>query len=295
MKPITFRIATAFTALATLSTCNIINPAEEIPGYVYITEFQVQTNSATQGSNSARITEAWLNVDGNFLGAWSLPALVPVLGPGEHQVILQPGIKDNGINSSPEIYVFYTDYQTTVDLSPNEVDTIRPVVTYRSEAKFAFIEGFESDSHIFQDMRFGGADHRIRLTDSDVFEGNYSGVLTLDTDQPIVEIATIQRFSDLDRGLLVYLEMNYKSDIPVVFGLVGHRSGETGSGQTAFDPGFLPTEQWSKIYFNLSPLFFDGNFDEYQIVLLAAIPIVNGQLSRPSAKVWFDNVKLVHY
>ena len=274
-------------------SCDVINPAEEIPAYVYIDTFSLNT-SGLQGTSSAEITDGWFSAGQDFLGAYDLPALIPVLQQGETQITLEPGIKDNGISLSRDLYPFYQSYQISIDLQPNEVDTIRPVTTYRDDTKFGFVEEFESENQQFREIRIGDIDHRVRLESEGAFEGATSGLVTLDEDQPIVEIATAQRFTGLtDVGVFVYLEVNYKSDVPVLFGVVGH-NGVTS--ESLYDAGFLPTDSWSKIYFNLSPLFFQGiTYDEYQVVFQAAIPIQNGELTRNTANIWLDNVKLLHF
>lgn len=278
--------------LGSFGSCDIVNPAEDIPAYVYIDTFRLET-TVIQGSDSELITDGWFSAGQDFLGAYDLPALVPVLAQGETTITIEPGIKDNGISLTRDLYPFYRSFQTSIDLQPNEVDTLRPVTRYRDDAKFAFVEDFETESHQFREIRIGDVDHRIRLESEGAFEGNTSGRITLDRDQAVVEIATVERFSDLTAtGVFVYLEVNYKSDVPVLFGLVGHTGG---SSETIFDPGFLPRDTWNKIYFNLSPLFFQGIFDDYQIVLQAAIPIVDGDLSRETANIWLDNIKLIHF
>ena len=43
----------------------------------------------------------------------------------------------------------------------------------------------------------------------------------MDSDLAIVEIATAERYRDLtESGVFVYLEVNYKSNIPCLFGYI---------------------------------------------------------------------------
>ncbi len=275
--------------------CEVINPSEEIPAFLYVENFVLETEPVTEGTNSSNITEVWLTVDGNFLGAYSLPALIPVLASGEAQVRLDAGIKDNGIRSRSEIYPFYEPWEQTMMLTPEKIDTIAPVIGYRDNARFALIEGFESSAHAFQDLRIGSSGNRIRLTDTEVFEGNSSGLFFVDTTNALVEIATTERYADLNASSpLVYLEVNYKSDVPVVFGVVGY-GGNQPDGTTNYDPGFNPRGDWNKIYFNLSEIVFQGGFTEHQVVLQAFIPVEGGQLTLVTGNIWLDNIKLVHF
>lgn len=283
-------------ALSLWGGCDLINPEEPIPAYLYVTGFDLETNATTEGTNSHKITDVWVSVDGNFLGAYTLPALIPVLETGEHAISLDAGIKDNGISATPEIYPFYQTYQVTVDLAENETDTLRPVTRYKTGVKFSLIEPFESTNHQFRDIRNPAGATGIQISSEDAFEGDFSGLITLDSSQNknYVEISSLDRFRDLMKdGVYVYLELNYKSQVPVIWGVTGHLDG--GSSSTLYDPGFVPKEEWNKIYFNLSKMIFDGDFDEYQVSFQAFIPVENGKPSLPVAKIWLDNIKLVHF
>jgi hypothetical protein len=292
MKNIITFYAAALALL--LAACDIINPSEEAPAYLYIADITKQTNPDTEGSNSHKITEAWVFVDNEFLGAYPLPALVPVLAEGESEIRIEAGIKDNGISSTPEIYPFYEPWRVTLNLEPNQIDTLSPVARYLDNAGFAFIENFEDIDHIFQDLRQGADENRIQLTD-DAFEGEHAGLIYLDTAHAVVELATSDQFSGLqDNSVYVYLELNYKSDIPVLFGIIGRDNGVTGASPY-YDPGFLSKGEWNKIYFNLSALMFNNKFDNYQIGIYTAIPYSGGKFERQNARVWLDNIKLVYF
>jgi hypothetical protein len=285
-----------FCLAFSLSSCELINPEEELPAYLYIQEFNLQTNESAEGSDSEKITEAWLSVDGRFLGAYPLPARVPVLAAGEQEISLQAGIRDNGISSTPEVYPFYRTFRQNVALSPLTTDTLRPQTGYTDNTTFAFIEDFEQGAPIFQDIRIGTTDNEMRTVEDVVFEGQASGRIRLDAMSPAAELATTTRFRNLTANSpFVYLELNYRSEVPVVWGLIGFRDGVPGTGTPLFDPGFRASEEWNKIYFNLSPLLATGNFDAYQIALQAVLPQEDGEFTQPEAFVWLDNIKLVHF
>ena len=72
-----------------LSSCDIINPAEDIPSYVSVSGVSLSSNSVTEGTSSSKITEAWLSVDGDFLGAYAIPSTFPILEEGEHEIAIQ--------------------------------------------------------------------------------------------------------------------------------------------------------------------------------------------------------------
>lgn len=278
--------------LSGLSACDIINPEESVPAFLYIEPFTLQTNAATQGSDSEKITEVWVTVNNEFLGAYQLPATVPVLMAGTADLYLEAGIKDNGIGSTPDIYPFYQPYETTVELLPEQTVTVQPTTAYDRNTRFALIEDFESGITVFRDTLLGNSG--MSVSTADPFEGSYSGKISLSADDQVIELATIGSFTELtDQSPFVYLEVNYKSDVPVIFGLAG--GAGTGDGNVVYDPGFNPKDTWNKIYFNLSGLLATSPYDSHKLALRAYIPTEDGQLTLNNATVCLDNIKLVHF
>jgi hypothetical protein len=291
-----FRFLLLWAVALTVWNCELINPEEPIPGYIVVQPFQVTTNPFTQGSNSARITEVWASAGTDFLGVYRLPATIPVIAEGVQTITFQAGIKDNGVGALPEIYPFYAPVNMQVDFQPNGTTTVSPVTTYLPETRFAFIENFEGPDHIFRELRVGNAVLAMQRSTEAPFEGQASGLIELDSVNTLVEIAAWPRFSGLNStSPFVYLEMNYKSDVAMLVGLVGYVPGGPATGFTVYESGFFPKDEWNKIYFNFSQVIFESRFDEYQIVIQAAIPFENGAPVRKTAKVWLDNVKLVHF
>ncbi len=271
------------------SSCELINPAEEIPSYLYVTPFSFTTDLVKEGSASANITEAWLTVNGDFLGTYSLPALIPVLASGNASVRLEAGIHDNGIRSTPNVYPYYEAFTLDVDLIPNETDTINPSTSYREEVEFSFIEDFENGNNLFTRQLEG--QNGLTLTNDVIFEGAQSGMIKLTTDDPLVEIATIEAFPGLaDTSPLVYLEVNYKSEVAVAWGVIGFTT-LSGEELKIIEPGFRARDNWNKIYFDLSLLVLEGNTVAHQIVLQADLSGTN----QSEAIIYLDNIKLVHF
>ncbi len=275
------------------SGCDIVNPDEEMPAYIHIEPFEFSASISTQGSASAKITEAWVTVGGEFLGVYSLPATLPVLAEGVTEVKVEPGIKDNGVSATPEIYPFYESYITSVDLKPTVTDSIAPSTTYKSDARFAFIEGFETTNNIFADDIDGNPQTEVISAFSDAFEGEGVGRIVLTPENPVLQVATNfdEKFSGLqERGIFVYLEMNYKSDTEVAWGVVAYPEGLFTPPDIIYDPIFVARDEWNKIYFNLSRLFFESQAEEFQITFLAQADAGLGE-----TVILLDNVKLVHF
>lgn len=281
--------------LSIFSGCEIINPEEPIPAYIYVESFDVTTDFATEGSSASKITDVWLFDGGDFLGSFPLPATIPVLQSGQTTLTLKAGIKDNGIAATPDIYPFYEPYVTTLDLKEGQVDTLHPTIGYTANTKFALIESFESGNHAFNEIRLGSIENKITLSDVDAFEGDYSALVQLDTTHSVVELATGLNIRDLTKtGLKVYLELNYKTDVDVFFGLIGFDDTHP-AGERLFEHGVGVKSEWNKIYFNLSSVANTNDYDFYKVGFQSYIPKEGESFIQNNAKIYLDNIKLLHF
>ena len=275
-----------------LGACDVINPEEPSPAVLLIDSLQLVAEPE-QGSNSANFTDLWVSVGEQFLGSFPLPARIPILETGEQVVKFEAGIRDNGIGATPEIYPFYEVLEQSINLIPGETQTISLTTQYLPSVLFSMVEDFEEGNKWFSNTVIG---EPMQITEQQAFEGQNSGWIQLTEDLPVVEITTRQRFSNLQaRSPFVYVELNYKAEVPVVFGVVGYETLGSTNGTTIFEPGFFPSSSWKKIYFNYSGFLASNNFAEYQLVLRAFIPVEGGVLTEKSASVWLDNIKLVHF
>jgi hypothetical protein len=276
--------------------CEIINPEEDIPAYVHIKSFQFNTNPIAEGSAAHSITDAWVFVDNVFLGTYNLPATLPVLATGNQEIRVSAGILDNGIAALPEIYTMYQEYRTTVELAANEEDTIQPVTFYQSNLNFLLQpqEGFESAGLLIGEDLDGNPMSNLLRTDQEVFEGEFSGHIHLNSDQPSIETGSV-RFENVTFpiGATVYLELNYKTDVTVVFGVIAYDS----FGQRVFaefNKGVNPKDSWNKIYFNFTEeiLSFAGSDQVafYQFCLHSQLGT-----GEEEGNIYLDNIKWITF
>lgn len=272
------------------TTCDIINPDEDIPAYIYIDQFEL-TTSISEGSNSHKITDAWIFVGSEFVGVFELPARVPVLASGEQNLLIQAGIKENGIGLTPIVYPYYEWFESTINLTPGQIDTIRPTTTYRDNVFFAYVEDFEGSHFITDDMDGDSETAIVPVTDGG-FEGR-AGRIFLDQDHPTIQVGT-SRFSDLpiSEANPVFMELDYKTEVVMQFGLRGYDA--VGIGASAYDPGVNVKTEWNKIYINFSQLLALSQLEEYQFLFAAGLPIENGNFTLDNAEIFIDNVKILY-
>lgn len=279
-----FAFVGLFAAVAMgLSSCD---EPERIPSWVIVEAPTVQTFPG-QGTAMHQLTEVYVYTKSSFLGVFPLPARIPVLEEGSVQIDLFPGIRANGIKAFPDIYPFLGRYRETLDLIPGSFDTIRPVFTYDALARIRFVEDFEGGIKTFgtkidgNPLEFG--------TGAEVLEGTGSGRIRLDTIENYFEIESTA-FTDIPaNGTPVYLEIQYRNEVPFFIGLSG--SSALRPTYKAFPLGLNPTDTWNKVYVNLTDILGAARLDVVRINLGAALPEGHpgGQ-----AFIWIDNIKLVH-
>jgi hypothetical protein len=283
------RSASALTLALALLTLPACDDAEPIPAYLQIDTFAVDFNPTTEGSESSKITDVWVFIDGLFLGVYDLPATVPVLAAGEVEVRLEAGVLENGRSVTPNIYPFYESFVQTVSLVPGQTFPLEPVARYRNEAQFGFVEDFEANQpRIFTVNWFG--ERELTVTRDTVFEGEFSGVLRLDSNNPLVVIASEFDFTGLlnQTNPNVWLEIDYRSTATVAWGVVGLRGL---APVEVFDAGFLPSPTWNKIYLNIGQTIFNSDLEEYSIAFQAFL----AQTGQTEATVFLDNIKLLYF
>ncbi len=285
-----FRIFTLFL-IFTISSCDIINPEEEIPSYIEILPFDYTVGS--DGSSSQKITDAWIYVNGEYLGAFDLPKTIPVLAIGDHDVIIDPGIKENGIKATPIIYPFYERFNGSINLVPGEVTSIQPATKYDEDRISILLnEGFNNSSNV---NTFG---ENVEHTDVDVMEGARSGLILLDKEtMPNVGLKSTGLTVFPSQGDIAFLEMDYKSEVPIFIGIIGF---DAFGNQTLSDLtyGTNPRTDWNKVYFNFTDAFStlrQNNTVTYQIRISAQILIENGEFTMENAEIRLDNIKLITF
>ncbi len=275
-----------------LSACT--DEEERIPAYIRIEPFTV---NAVGGTDWQKITEAWVYVNDQFLGGYTLPALVPVLADGEADVLVFPGVKENGLLLTPGLYPFMARHEGKVALVPGQATTLLPTTSYLPEAIFPWTVDrttFNNTTVVLED-RDGDPATTFELVTDGAFEGR-SVKLAVDTAHTINEIVS-EVVSTLpttgDRP--VWLEMHYRNDLPFELWLLGTDSnGSNELAQPIYQ--FVPTENWNKIYINLTEFIVALQQDKYR--LFYRVPLqknVSGQYDKIKGEVFLDNLRLIHF
>jgi hypothetical protein len=268
--------------LFSLNACK--KPANNgIPAYLRIDSVQVVT-TPDQGSASQNISNIWVDVDGVNLGVYSQPVTFPILLSGPTKFFFYAGVKENGIGSTRIIYPFFLPDTVTIDLTKEEVDSFTPEFRYRPQTDF---EIYDFDN--------GNGFTGLGRTDSAewVFEGNASGIMSLDNINNSGEARLIDAVEDLPLGVPVFIEMDYRNDIQFYFGI---EATDVNGTRLSYNKLIItPKEDWNKIYINVSPDITQINADnltqirDYNFTIKADLPT-----DMNLARIFIDNFKIVY-
>ena len=272
-----------------LVSCETFKPENEIPSYIHIDEIKLNTTFSSEGTNSNKITDAWVYIDDQQIGVFELPATFPVIFSGKHKLKIMAGVKMNGVAATRISYPFYKSYEQEIDLELTKTDTIKPSVNYQPGVKFAFMEDFEtagiklektlvSDTGIYQ---VSGSDL--------VFEGSFSGGIFLDDKHIIAKISStsLSPFS-IPSNSPVFLEMDYKNNQKFNVGIIIKYPSMSESN------AFLtinPSAAWNKIYLNLTEEInnYPGATGYYLYITAAK----ENNIVAPA--IFIDNLKIVQF
>ena len=278
--------------LTTLLVTACVEEADELPAFVSVDAFELVTGQG-EGAATSDIREVWAFVGGNFLGAYDLPARIPLYESGTTEVELRAGVHKDGRSVTPEPYEFYAPVVRTLDLEPGMTTALGTLpLRYADGIRFGFIEDFEDgEAEVFTVEAVGEAP--ILAQGQIVRSGNFAGTYSLTDSIPLVEFQSEQVFRELLRTRqYVYLELDYRSDVPTQTGVVPV-NGPVGV-TPLFDAGFRGRDTWTKLYIDLTPVI--GQLEsqratDYRVGLTSLI-LEEGQTS---GTVYLDNLKLLYF
>ena len=269
---------------------------QEIPAYLHIDKFLFETDYSIEGADSHKITDVVVYIDGSFQGYYELPATIPVLERGKHDLTLYPGIKLNGNSSTRTLNPFYVPY--IIDdyaFEEKVIDTVTPSTHYYpiddSNIHFEWMEDFERQVGL---ETVAYSDTTITRTDRDTpdvwkdKEGNshYSGYVWI--EDTLTFCITTPKLYDLpDQGNSIFLELDYKCTEMFTVGLLAKIASEEVMELVHVNP----SKNWNKIYINLGPSITDAasRTPEYFKVYISGATEKGTE-----AEYYFDNIKVIY-
>lgn len=259
-----------------------------IPVYLEINPFTITTDKTTEGASSSKITDVWVYVNQQPLGAYSLPCKIPVIAEGKIQVLLAPGIMKDASLIKRLSYPFYQSYIDTIDFVKGKTYVFNPTTKYTEGAKFRYKENFELGTSLVK--RYGDTTLIKNNNPSIVTESyldNYVGQITLDATHDTMQSISTWKDTIPASANTVYIELDYKCDFPFTVGL----QVTTASGVYEYWHATLkPKSVWSKAYFDVSKEVNQMETGKYQFMISAGS--TKGDITS-TQNIYIDNVKII--
>jgi len=307
------RISTTFSLLffalmtgALLPSCKEFEGEQTVPSYIRIDSIGLNCDYYIYGANTSKFTDAQVYVDGQiqYGGQVELPAVLPILKSGNHDISVRACIEVNGIKGTKPDYPFVNTVEfNDVNLVPDSVITLYPVTTYLPNGENLHVRWLEDfDGGAVSLVRTSGSDTSLMRVsgplawhDKDGIYSTYSGKVVLTSDTMQFTVSSVEELSDVpSKGQECMLEMDYKCSDTLLMGIYfKERTGLTEypilrlrpTGASGEEP-----EEWNKIYINIGPYLVDYEGYEYFKIYFASWALRNEGMQY----FYFDNLKLMY-
>lgn len=270
-------------------SCGIGFDAAETPSFLYFKNIELKTKNQTEGAPSHNITELWVYADGKFLGAFSKEQLIPVISDNEKvDIFIGAGIRENGIKNSFSQYFPLQGINYKLNNNPGSIDTLDAIFNFAGNTQFVFIEDFENGNIFNNDLDKNPATS-VAVSKTDPFSGQNCGYISLDKINNLIEVTSSAEFFKLPTsGKTVFLEIDYKCNIPFVIGLTG--KDISNNKEYSSDIILLSEkETWNKLYLNLTDKIRQSGLGLYKINFRAEH---DNKIDK--SEISLDNLKLLY-
>jgi hypothetical protein len=286
-----FKLLSAVIFIMAFYACNPLNPAQEIPSYITIDTISFEVTDPKQGTSNQKITDAWVYINENLVGAFELPATFPVLAEGNQRLLVVGGIKINGIASSRTAYPFFRGFSQNISLKLKETLLVKPTEQYKPSTNFKYSTDFESGLDLI-DLPNASASPQLIVSPL-ILQTDLNGtacagfVIDENSKNFSVRQKTDTALFLKTGGTPVFLEFNYKSNHPFSVGLI---ASYDNSDEAFRIISVNPSQNWNKIYVNLTGKV-NENFQAkgYNIWFFG-----NKVDSIAKGEIFLDNIKVLY-
>ncbi|MDC3115878.1 hypothetical protein OA863_05765 [Bacteroidota bacterium] len=257
-----------------------------IPAYFQINEIGFNDNINGEASTS-KISDVWFYVNDQKQGIYEMPCTFPVIGDGTNNIKIFSGIKVNGISASRDIYPFYETFDTTLNFISDSILSLLPSTKYKQNLNF-YSEDFDGLGNNF-DISINSDTNFISPFPTDSVYGQLSKVGKVVLKDPFLNFeATTFEIDDFpSAGSPVYLELDYKNNSTFIVGAYVNFS------QSVIKKSIIainPSEDWNKIYVNLTPTINESIGAQSLKVFISMLR----PESMNSAELSIDNFKIIY-
>lgn len=241
-----------------------------------------------QGELTHNFNQVFLNMDGKVLGAFELPAKVPILAEGEHNFVLLPGVQNNGINSTKKRYPFVEPYEVTFNLVLEDTVTMAPTTRYYENIEF-LIEDFENPApKLIADEN--SVAQIVRDNDPEFLEwGNFFGRIDLNDEDSVFIGYTNFGYNLPKQNSEVYMELDFMNTNSIATSVISYSSS---SFYDDIHMQLNPREEleWRHIYLDLREIISFRNQATFNEQGFTALLDEKGE----EKFILLDNLKIVY-
>ena len=273
------------------SSCEVINPDEGVPSFIHIDNVTINANTG-QGTDSADIADAWIYIDDQLIGAFQLPATIPILHKGTQHMEVRFGVLLNGISATRTINPFYAYQSQTIDLVPDSIIPLTISSSYNPLTKFVWNslgqEGFEEGGISIDSV--AGSSTKIGKTSTENYEGSFSGHIHLDVDHKTYIGQSSNKFELPKQGQAVVMEIHCKNTSNH-FAIGMFVEAMDGTITIVNHLVVNPKADWKKLYVNFTELVSNyPNARNFRVFFTAELESIN-----TTTDIYLDNIKLIHF
>lgn len=271
--------------LFAISSCNPLATQGPEPAFLNISAIEF-IHDFEKGPRLHQIDHVEIFFENFSIGYYELPAEIAVIPTKEvSNLTIRPAIRENGGKNTITVYNMMTSYIVDQTFEAFETYEINPQVDYASNVVFDLVETFESSNSMTFDLDGIDSTMLVRTT-KDANDGSYSGLLSSENGRYIL-VGSDFLFTDLDNDRRdVFIEFEYKNDIPFEIGMYAFGSGNSFEIPYIFT--FPARAEWNKVYLNFTPAIFNIPAEGYRIFLRT------NSSSSFLSEVFIDNLKLLH-
>lgn len=291
---------TLLVFLSALTACQLINPEEELPVYISIQDSRVLVDETLNTYSPLGIKDAWVFLQGEQIGIFELPTVIPVLPEKVgNSLRIGGGIFDTGLSTFRVEYPFWDDINVSIEgVQPLDTVVITPRFEYFSRDTaiiYAFEAGFEGGSSNLQSISPASTYTNIQISSQDRFVGLQSGKVSFTPNKYQFEasspILSLPQSGNND----IWCEVTYKNDIPFTVLMIGLAPGSPIEVELPTNVLFFSPDEWNTAYIHLNDLarsIPDGSIFK---LLFRASSQEAGSATGRTGTIFLDQIRLIHF
>ena len=274
-----------------LSACDLLDPKEEIPAYLTISNATVLENKDNGFYSSLGLRDAWVFQGDDLLGAFELPVTIPYYPSNGDELLILGGVFETGFSSARQRYPFWQTIEVPATAAPLDTIKLEPTFEYYPDTvlNYAFVEDFEDATIQFEPVAPGNdLVSLVRISD-DVYEGSRAGKAVFDDAQRQLVIQTTESFTLPQRGSNdAYVEITYKNTMPFQVGLF-YDAPNSNSGEQSDEILFFSDGEWKTLYVHINNLArMSPENSQFRFFIRS---LGGGK----EGYIIFDNIRLIHF